>query len=210
MGQDLTWKFDINVAKTFVDHARQHIPNYDCVIDKTVDVCKYLLDYDDCIVDIGCATGETLRRLFSAGFTNLVGVDSSQEMLDYCSAPANLICSDSFPFGQFDAVTMNWTLHFIQNKKQYLEDIFNSLTPGGFLFLSDKTSKDPLSINFYHRHKSSMGVSDSDILAKARSVESIMYINDPAWYLKTLHDIGFKNTQIIDANWCFTTFLAIK
>lgn len=210
MEQNLSWKFDQQVAETFVSHARQHIPDYDRIIHKVVDVCKHLLSPNDRIIDVGCATGETLQQLSSAGFTNLFGVDSSQDMLDRCCAPANLVCNDSFPPGHFNAVTINWTLHFIQNKTQYLQDIFNSLTPGGFLFLSDKTSKDPLAIDFYHQYKASMGVSNSDILAKARSVESIMYINNPAWYLETLHDIGFKNTQIIDANWCFTTFLAIK
>ena len=30
------WKFDHDVASIFVDHARQHIPNYETVIDKSM------------------------------------------------------------------------------------------------------------------------------------------------------------------------------
>jgi hypothetical protein len=38
MGTD--WKFNKFVAETFVDHARKHIPNYDAIIDLSVDICK--------------------------------------------------------------------------------------------------------------------------------------------------------------------------
>jgi tRNA (cmo5U34)-methyltransferase len=210
MGQDLIWKFDKVVAETFVDHARQHIPNYDSIIEKTVDVCKHLLSPDQKIIDIGCATGQTLRQLQSAGFTNLVGVDASADMLALCDVDAKLIYSETLPTDTYSAVISNWTLHFIKNKEAYLADIYRSLDTGGFLFLTDKTSKDPLAIHFYHNYKRSNGVSEHEIQQKAESVESIMYINDPGWYLKTLADLGFKTVQIADANWCFTSFIAVK
>jgi tRNA (cmo5U34)-methyltransferase len=206
----MTWKFDANVAQTFVNHARGHIPNYDTVIDKSVAVCKKLLNQDSSIIDVGCATGETLRRLSQVGFTNLTGVDSSQDMLNQCQAPAALICSDQFPNQLFDAVLCNWTLHFIPNKLDYLQQIYDNLKPGGFLIVSDKTSLDPTLIEFYHDFKSSMGVSAEEIAAKAASVRDIMYINTPKWYLETLDNLGFKNIQIVDASWCFTTFFCIK
>ena len=75
------WVFDNAVASTFVDHARQHIPNYDQVIDKSVDLCLRYLPSQANIIDVGCATGETLRRLHAAGFTNLSGVEASYAML---------------------------------------------------------------------------------------------------------------------------------
>jgi hypothetical protein len=65
-------------------------------------------------------------------------------------------------------------------------------------------------IEFYHDFKSSVGVSAEEIEAKAASVRDIMYIDTPEWYLKTLSKIGFKNIQIIDASWCFTTFFCVK
>lgn len=206
----MTWKFDANVAQTFVNHARGHIPNYDTVIDKSVAVCKKFLNQDSSIIDVGCATGETLRRLSQVGFTNLTGVDSSQDMLNQCQAPATLICSDQFPAQLFDAVLCNWTLHFVSNKLDYLKQIYNNLKPGGFLIVSDKTSLDPEMIDFYHDFKLSAGVSAEQIQAKAQSVRNIMHIDKPQWYLETLDAIGFSNTQIIDASWCFTTFFCRK
>ena len=207
----MTWKFDANVAQTFVNHARGHIPNYDTVIDKSVAVCKKLLNQDSSIIDVGCATGETLRRLNRAGFNNLTGVESSHAMLNHCdSGIAKILHNDKFPNESFDGVLCNWTLHFIKDKETYLADIYRNLSDGGFLILSEKTSQDSTMIEFYHDFKSSMGVSAEEIAAKAASVRDIMYINTPKWYLETLDNLGFKNIQIVDASWCFTTFFCVK
>ena len=205
-----TWQFNQEVAKTFVDHAQKHIPNYDRVINKSVEVCQKLLSKDAAIIDVGCATGETLKRLSHAGYVNLTGVDNSSSMLAHCHADATLICSDQFPNQLFDAVLCNWTLHFMPNKLDYLQQIYNNLLPSGVFIISDKTSLVPTMIEFYHDFKSSAGVSEKDIADKAASVRDIMYINNPQWYLETLSRLGFKNIQIIDASWCFTTFFCVK
>ena len=205
-----TWQFDQSVARIFVKHAREHIPNYDTVIDKSIALCQKFLAKDSAIVDIGCATGETLKRLKQAGFVNLTGVDSSQAMLDYCQTQATLICSDQFPDQLFDAVLCNWTLHFMSDKLDYLHQIYKNLAPGGVFIVSDKTSSDPAMIDFYHDFKSKAGVSAEEIQSKAASVRDIMFIDNPQWYLETLSNLGFKNIQIIDASWCFTTFFCVK
>ena len=211
MEHNMIWKFDQAVARTFVAHARQHIPNYDQVIDKSLDICEHLLDKQSTIIDVGCATGETLRRLHGRGFNNLHGVDSSLAMLDYCDSKlAKYHHSDCFPDHAFDAVICNWTLHFIKNKQQYLEDIYQRLDQDGFLILSEKTSNDPVPIHFYHRFKSSQCVSEQDIQAKSQSLQGVMFINDVSWYLDVLDNIGFQKVYIVDASYCFTTFLCLK
>jgi tRNA (cmo5U34)-methyltransferase len=209
-GQKVTWKFDAQVAKTFVAHARQHIPNYDLVIDKSVDLCRHLLPTDAKIIDVGCATGETLRRLHDAGFTNLYGVDSSADMINHAPPIATYVQSETLPPGPYHAVMCNWTLHFVKNKYGYIQDIYKNLEPGGFMLLSEKTSLDPTAIHFYHQFKSQQGVSQQEIDHKARSVESIMFIDRPEWYMKYIKLIGFQNIQVIDASWCFTSFLCRK
>jgi SAM-dependent methyltransferase len=204
------FKFDSTIAQNFVDHAEKHIPNYHPIIDKSIQVCKKLCSSSSSIIDVGCATGETLRRLTQAGFTNLYGVDSSPDMLKYCHSDAQIYQSENLPPGRFDAILCNWTLHFVKNKIEYLEEIHKNLNAGGFLILSEKTSVDDLPVHFYHAFKSKQGVSDQEITQKANSVRDMMYINEPNWYLQTLGKIGFKKVYIIDASWCFTTFLCLK
>lgn len=206
-----TWRFDNDIAKIFVGHARQHIPNYDLVIDKCLSLAQDLLTSDSSIIDIGCATGETLRRLHNAGFTNLYGVESSQAMLDHCDPNlAQYYHSEKFPDQTFDAVFCNWTLHFIKDKISYLTAIHTNLNEHGFMVLSDKTSLDPVCIREYYRWKSLQGVTEEQIRAKEQSVKDIMFINSPDWYLDTLRRMGFGEVHIIDAHWCFTTFFCRK
>jgi len=204
------WTFDKNVAEVFPIHARQHIPNYVEVISQCVDICN-TFKKDSKIIDVGCATGETLTALKAAGFTNLHGVDNSPSMLEKCNKEYfNLTLSDKLPDDIYDVIIMNWTLHFIKDKISYLTDIFKNLKDNGIFILSDKTSVDPMPIKFYHLYKSRSGVSQEDITKKAESVKDIMNIDSVSWYLDNLKSVGFKNVYIINAHWCFTTFVCLK
>ena len=207
----MEWQFNKKVAETFVSHAKQHIPNYSQVIYKSIEVCHHYLQPQDKIIDVGCATGETLRRLHRAGFSNLTGVEASHAMLQHCDFNiARILHNNRFPNEKFDGVLCNWTLHFIEDKEMYLADIHRNMNENGVLVLSEKTSLDPTAIKFYHEWKHSRGVSWEDIRAKEAAVKDVMFIKDIKWYIDTLTWIGFKNIQIIDANWCFTTFMAVK
>jgi tRNA (cmo5U34)-methyltransferase len=208
-----SWQFDQHVAKIFADHARQHIPNYDQVIDLTVSLCEQKLNANSPILEIGCAVGETVKKLNLKNFSNIHAVDNSQDMIDKCPADmANYYCSSEFPTIniKFQAILCNWTLHFIQDKISYLKKIFDQLEPGGLLVLSEKTQNSGLALEQYHKFKSSMGVSDEQIRAKALSLTNVMFIHDVRWYFSTLEDLGFKQIYIAQASWCFTTFVAVK
>jgi tRNA (cmo5U34)-methyltransferase len=214
------WKFDSIVASDFVNHARHHIPGYDKVIKKTVDICKLLLtpfDQKHRIIDVGCADGETIKHLYFSGFRNLVGVDSSKDMLTSAKNKkineiAELIEQNTFPkkLGPYKSVICNWTLHFIKDKVSYLTDIYNSLLPGGILILTDKTYNNGASIKLYHDFKKTQGLSEKEINDKHNSLKDVMFIDSPVWYLDTLKNIGFSDISIVGAEYCFTSFLAIK
>ena len=203
------WTFDNKVAEIFPAHARQHIPNYDKVIQKTLDICA---DYpnDAAIVDVGCAVGETLTQLHHHGFTNLYGMDNSASMLERCPKTLGIeyMLSEDFKFDKtFDVIIINWTLHFIENKTDYLREVKNRLNKNGTLIVSDKTSKDDYAIKFYHNIKRQNGVSETEIVAKQNSVENIMFIESPDWYLNQFKQLGFDKHYIFDADWCFTSFV---
>jgi tRNA (cmo5U34)-methyltransferase len=209
------WSFDSQVSQYFEQHARQHIPRYDEIIDQCVTICCSMLpDRNSKIVDIGCATGETIRKLNSAGFYNLVGVDASNSMLDKVrdNNMATWVHSDQFPMDHapYNAVLCNWTLHFIKQKIEYLKKIYQGLQNNGILILTDKTANSGIELEMYHNFKRSAGVSESDIANKAHSVKDIMFIDPPIWYISTLTEIGFTDIKIINASPCFTTFMAVK
>jgi tRNA (cmo5U34)-methyltransferase len=210
------WKFGRGVSEIFDTHARQHIPDYDRVIDLSVDVCKkFITDpANDRIIDIGCALGETIKRLFINEFHNLVGVDSSQHMFDKVKDThfAYWVLDDKCPGikEEYSAVLCNWTLHFIQDKQSYLSSVFDAMKQGSFLILTDKTCNEGTELELYHDFKRKQGVSDTEIQAKAESLKNVMFINDESWYVDTLTNLGFTKISVLNKAPCFTTFIAFK
>ncbi len=205
------WVFDSNIEKIYNEHVKAHIPNYDRVIQKSLDVCQKVCKNSDPIIDIGCANGATLTKLNRLGFNNLHGVEASADMIkNFNSDIAKITISDVLPKNEYKVVLANWVLHFIKNKKQYIKDVYDSLQTGGVLILSEKTSKEQELTFYYHLFKQRSGVSESEIISKSKSLENVMFIDSCEWYLETLKAIGFKNIHVIDADWCFATFYAEK
>jgi tRNA (cmo5U34)-methyltransferase len=206
-----SWVFNKEIAEIYKLHVRQHIPNYNQVIDKSINICQKFCSKDDPIIDVGCATGETLELFYKNGFRNLHGVDNSQDMLDKCNPKiAKLHYDTKLPNHIYKAVIANWVLHFIKDKELYLKTIYNNLDSSGLLILSEKTADHDKVLNFYHDIKRKNGVSEYDITKKTESLKNIMFVCSVEWYLTTLKQVGFKQIDIIDADWCFTSFLCQK
>ena len=208
-----SWTFDKTIASVFVQHAEKHIPKYYEIIEQSAQLCDYFIeDKTEKIIDVGCATGTTLEVLHTQGFTNLVGVDNSQAMLDCVIQKdiANYILSDTLPADNYSAVICNWTLHFIKQKEEYIRNIYNNLKPNGILILTDKTKNAGVQLALYHQFKRKNGVSDEEIKQKAISLRGKMFINSEFWYIETCKNIGFSEVSIVNSAPCFTTFIMIK
>lgn len=206
------WKFDAQVAEVFDGIARREIPDYLRVIELCVNVIKKGGIAQPKIIDVGSATGETLRQLHQAGYRNLYGVDSSADMLAHSFDQATLIQSDTFPeyHGPFDVVLNNWTLHFIRQPMAYLESIHRAMLPGATLILSDKVSSSELVHDLYHDYKRDQGVTEDEIEKKRQQIEGVLVTYPFTWYLNALNSLGFQNIEIINANVSFVTFMARK
>lgn len=209
-----TWRFNEAVAQRFDQEARAHIPNYELVVQKCVDIATAL--YPDKaaarILDVGCATGYTLEQLLCAGFTNVYGVDNSQAMLDHSKVAERLVLSDTVPaeFGPYDLVLANWTLHFIEAREEYLAGIFNSLNKGGTLVITEKMEMSPLVYGQYHHFKRTQGVSQDEVVRKEAAIQGVLTTRPLTWYLETLQKLGFKQTTVLDASYGFVTLVASK
>jgi tRNA (cmo5U34)-methyltransferase len=212
MDLNRAWQFDASVANEFDAHARQNIPGYEDVVDVSLAIAKACCAPGDRIAEIGCATGYTLGRLEHAGFRNLVGVDSSQAMLDHCRLRhSTLVCSSEFPqqLGPFKLVLLNWTLHFVAPAERgaYLSELVASLADDGILLLTEKTRQSPLVEALYHGFKKSRGMSEADVAAKKRSITGVLETLPHTWYLHTLEDLEL-DAEIVWAQYGFVTYLA--
>ena len=205
------WVFDNEVAKNFDYIADTSIPKYRVIIHKTVNILRNM-SKDSKIIDVGCATGNTLDVLNRQGFTNIYGVDSSSAMINEASKKGhkNLIISDTFPKRRsYEAVIANWTLHFIEPKKRYdyISDIYDSLNEGGIFILSEKVEGDQ---SEYYDFKRSNFLTDEEIQEKTESLKGVLITKPVEWYINVMEDIGFRLIKIIDRTYCFVTFLVMK
>jgi SAM-dependent methyltransferase len=205
------WEFDQSVAQRFQDEATCNIPDYERVIDMCIDIADRKHDYDMTIVDVGSALGHTIEKFNNAGYKYVYGVESSQAMFDNSKYQAFIKISETFPTEWHPEFVMaNWTLHFVNERKQYITDVYNSLKDNGVFVLSDKTPQSDLVKELYYDFKRSKGITDEYIYKKEEKLKGYMNLLPIDWYLDTLKEVGFNNVQIINSKFGFVTFYAEK
>ena len=213
---DKQWEFNEKVAKNFLYEAKTNIPDYDRVIDYTIDIANLFIPKNAKIIDIGCAVGETLKRFSNNGFNNLYGTDSSSFMLEKAyqleDFSIHYINTESFPanLGIFYFITANWTLHFIKRRAIFLQDIYKHLHPEGYFILTEKILQSSEIAKLYKKFKFDHGLDANYIKYKEDALKEILKPYPLDWYLLTLKKIGFKSIDIINSNIAFTTFLIKK
>ena len=202
------WIFDDSVATRFQHEAESHIPSYNIVINKSVDFAKKTLQPDDLIIDVGSALGFTINKFKAAGFKNVIGVDNSTAMISKSLYSDTIVHSSTLPVNKYKLVLINWTLHFILDKQEYLQSVYNSLD-NGYLILTDKMKQSDKVKEMYYDFKRNNGVADEYIYKKEDSLKTIMHCKSVEWYTSQLTDIGF-DIEIIHADLGFVTFLCTK
>jgi tRNA (cmo5U34)-methyltransferase len=208
-----SWQFKGENVKNFQKIAETNIQDYEAIIEKCLSIAKRKFpNKGNRIVDIGSARGYTLEKFYNAGYTNLFGIDNSQEMLDNSFKKATLILSEIFPdkLESIDMAIANWTLHFIQNRKEYIQSIYDSLQEGGVFVLSDKVTSPKDIHDMYHDFKRKNGLTEEQIREKESSIVGVLVPYPLEWYFTTLQEIGFKDISIIDAGFSFVTIYCTK
>lgn len=209
------WSFNKTVANNFEQIAIKNIPDYKLVINKSIKIIKdRFIDKNLKIIDIGSAIGYTLKMLENNGYTNLIGIDNSKEMIkkSYKSKCVELILTEDLPKDKdpYEVIIANWTLHFTSNRRQYLSNIYNALSDKGIFILSEKTQQDKYTKKEYYDFKKKQGMSENEIINKEKLLEGILITYPIEWYLNTLKEIGFKNISIINYKYGFVSILAEK
>ena len=204
------WEFNEEVAKSFAKIAETSIPHYHQVLDKTIQIIKQRGNLNSKIIDVGSATGITLKKLHDNGFKNIYGVDSSAAMLEHSFKQATLIHSEKFPteHGPFDVIIANWVLHFIGGREAYLQLIRESLSNRGMLILSEKVASSAFTHDLYHEFKLKNGLTETEIEQKQKQLIGVLTPYPIGWYFDVLKSLGFKHVDVIDADFAFVTFLA--
>lgn len=209
--EERPWQFDSTVADRFQKEAETHIPDYQKVINLSIDILeKHFGARDIKIIDVGSALGHTLECLLNKGFHDIKGVEKSLDMIAKSKFSDRIIHSDEFPKERFHAVVANWTVHFIENKYEYLKSIYDSIPQGGVLILTDKMLQSEKVKEQYYEWKHDNGVSWEEIKEKESKLQGIMLSEDLDWYLTALREIGFKSINLINSRFNFNTLYCVK
>lgn len=203
------WEFDEEVASRFQQEAITNIPDYERVIDLCLEIVTNKFEKESTVVDVGSALGYTLDKFDSAGY-NVIGIESSEQMKNKSKHQDKVIISPVFPQLSCDVVLANWTLHFINERKEYLQDIYRNLNQSGVLILSDKTTQSETIKKLYYDFKRANGISEEYIKQKEEMLKGYMNTLPAEWYIETLQEIGFMNIQIINSRFGFVTFYCEK
>jgi len=106
-----------------------------------------IISTDAAILDIGCGYGRTYNELYGEGFRNIVGIDTSNKMIErgqktYPHLHLTPVNGKVLPYGRetFDAVILFAVLTCIptnRGQESLLDEIYRVLRPGGTLYISD-------------------------------------------------------------------------
>ena len=109
------------------------------------------------ILDIGCGTGHTEHGFVERGYSNIIGIDKSRDMIEkakknypgYDFRIADIMRMDGFPFNSetfTHILCLYFTIYYMMDKTLFFSNCYKLLKPGGFLVihLVDRNRFDPI------------------------------------------------------------------
>jgi tRNA (cmo5U34)-methyltransferase len=182
------------------------------------------------LLDIGCGAGNyTLKMLSKLPGLNCTLLDLSRPMLDKAyervsqitEGDINMVNSDireaDLPNNRYDIILAGAVLHHLRENADWefvFEKLFNLLTPGGCLMISDLVTQDTAALTKYMWEKygdylEKLGGADyrEKVLAYVEKEDSPRSVT---YQLDLMKKVGFKSVEILHKNLCFAAFGAIK
>ena len=97
------------------------------------------------ILDFGCGYGRICHELNSAGYKNIIGVDSSQKMIErglknHPDLRISPLKNDLSELGEFDVIILFAVLTCIptnDGQLKLIEELFKHIKPNGIIYISD-------------------------------------------------------------------------
>lgn len=223
--------FNKRVVEVFDDMVDRSIPFYSQVIESSAHLLDRYLKDGDKVYDLGCSTGSTLLKfaqILSSKAIDFYGIDNSAAMLNKAQLKVEAFRKQkNISFHQQDitnfqsngagAIILHYTLQFIRplRRQQFLQQLYNSLRPGGALLLSEKTIIHDRRLNrefihLYYEFKKAKGYSELEIARKREALENVLIPFSIEENSEMLRSCGFSTVAPF-FQWCnFCSLIAIK
>ncbi len=228
-----TWRFNDEVASKFDAHVKQSIPHYSSFQKYIAKLSEWFLK-DDCLVyDLACSTGETVNQLLKLKIStkfSIVGIDNSKKMLDLArkkiskkikkkKIKAKFILQDlnkiKLKRSNLILAILVFMFFNFKQRKILLKKIYNSLDSGGAFISVEKIRSsnshyEDILNQMYFDFKLDQNLSEKEILNKAKSLRSSMYLFNEKTTKKLLLDAGFRDSEVFFKCFNFVGYIAIK
>lgn len=225
------WMFDDKIAPIFDEHVRQHIPLYDEIHISIQQLANWFIEENTNVYDIGTSTGSLIVDLYKNTARNnvsYIGIDTSKEMIDIASQNLKKnnvdalvlqqdVMNDSFKIENASFVASILTNQFIkiEQRQSLINKIYKGLNAGSAYIVVEKVVGNNAKFNemwveMYHEAKLRNGLSEKEVIAKARSIRGILKPLSIKENTNLLKNAGFKEVDMF-FKWCnFAGFIAVK
>ncbi len=222
------WEFTDEVAKHFDTHVRKSIPLYEEVQRMTIDMSEWFIHNGSTIYDIGSSTGETIFHLqkkhASKKNVRFIGIDNSEMMVKRAKKKVSannvqFLCHDvtQTKLEEADLVISLFTLQFLSvpERMKVLRGAYECLRSGGALIMAEKVLAeegrfDEMWVELYWDFKKRQGLTDDQILHKARSIRGILRPITLTEHIRLLSESGFNSIDVFLKWYNFAGIIAIK
>ncbi|MEO0368487.1 MAG: tRNA 5-methoxyuridine(34)/uridine 5-oxyacetic acid(34) synthase CmoB [Pseudomonadota bacterium] len=153
------------------------------------------------ILDVGCGSGYHCWRMLGAGADRVLGIDPSMRFQAHYLAIQKYAKEQRFDFLPlgiedlpttmqiFDGIFSMGILYHRRRPKKHIEDLYDLVTPGGFLLLETLVVDPDMAQNGLFRPK--------ERYAQMRNVWSITTIDKT---MQLLDEVGFTSTECVNVN----------
>lgn len=218
------WAFDDEVTTVFDDMLARSIPQYEVMRQACFDLaCRYR-QRNTWIVDLGCSRGEAMAQLVDkfGAHNHYLGVEVSAPMLDAarqrfrglidCGVVEikKMDLREDYPAASASVTLCVLTLQFtpIEYRLRIMQDIYDSLLPGGALLLVEKVigasaQLDRHMVDIYYQLKAQNGYTQDQIQRKRLSLEGVLVPVTARWNEEMMKMVGFRQ---VDCFWRWMNF----
>lgn len=223
------FEFTESVVRVFPDMIERSVPGYRQLLQLTPLIVRRAVSEGSRIYDLGCSLGAATlaaRRAVQAPGVEIIGIDSSQQMVERCRqiiaednslVPVHILQGDAcdVPIERASVVLMYFTLQFIEPARRdaLIARIASGLVPGGVLLLAEKLRFGPERQAWldahHHGFKRAQGYSDLEIARKRQALENVLIAEDRETHHRRLRAAGFE--LVVDWFQClnFACFAAV-
>lgn len=219
--------FDDKVAAVFADMIGRSVPGYGQTLQMVELLAHQYAQDGSNLYDLGCSLGAAtmaLSRGCRGKNCHVIGIDNSEAMVNRCkemlrNEPVTILCQDILEteISNGSVVVLNFVLQFVpkEQRPKLIKTIYDELTPGGVLILSEKIAfededENQRQIELHEAFKRAQGYSEMEISRKRTALEHVLIPETLDDHHTRLKQAGFSasNTWFQCLN--FASMIAVK